>query len=134
MTAAPSGSEWLLTVWRTGRGSECDIGLDGHILACSGVLGVMTRPSPISPDSLALERPVWLTQEVWPFPVAAIDVDGHRVAFTDTGGDGRVVLFCHIGMWSLRWRDVMIDMSKTSRCITLDTPGVGLSSIAVIRR
>ena len=93
----------------------------------------MTRTPPIPSICVAVERPVWLTHEVWPFPVAALDVDGHRVAFTDTGGDGQVVLFCHIGMWSLLWRDVMVEMSKNKRCITLDTPGVGLSS-RVVRR
>ena len=65
--------------------------------------------------------------DVWPFPVRSLTVDGNRVAVTDTGSDGPVMLFCHVGMWSLLWRDVIVEMAKTYRCVTFDTPGVGLS-------
>ena len=88
----------------------------------------MTTSTTISSRLVPLDRPDWLTRDVWPFPTAAIEVDDHRVAYTDTGGDGPVLLFCHVGMWSLVWRDVMIEMSKDYRCVTFDTPGVGLSS------
>lgn len=73
------------------------------------------------------ERPSWLDNDVWPFPTASIEVDGRQVAYTDTGGDGPVLLFCHVGLWSLIWRDVMLELSTTHRCVTLDPPGAGLS-------
>lgn len=72
-------------------------------------------------------RQEWLTDDVWPFPTATLDVGGHQIAFTDTGGQGPVLLLCHVGMWSLLWRDVMVDLSGDHRCVTSDTPGVGLS-------
>ncbi len=78
--------------------------------------------------STPLTRPEWLTPDVWPFPVAALDVGGHRIAYTDTGGEGPVLLFCHVGMWSLLWRDLIVDLAADYRCVTFDTPGVGLSS------
>ena len=88
----------------------------------------MTNPIRFPLGTIPLDLPDWLTHDVWPFPTAALDLDGHHVAFSDTGGDGQVLLFCHIGLWSLLWRDLMVEMSKTHRCITLDTPGVGQSS------
>jgi pimeloyl-ACP methyl ester carboxylesterase len=88
----------------------------------------MTMSTTISPRPVPLDRPDWLTRDVWPFPTAAIEVDGHRVAYTDTGGDQPALLFCHVGMWSLMWRDVMIELSTDYRCVAFDTPGVGLSS------
>ena len=88
----------------------------------------MTSPDFVPLRVAPLDRPDWMTEHVWPFPLATLDVDGHRIAFTDTGGSGQAVLFCHVGMWSLLWRDLIVEMSPTYRCITFDTPGVGLSS------
>ena len=100
----------------------------GHIFEPWAVLSGMTNPVRFPSGTLPLDIPDWLTHDVWPFPTAALDLDGHHVAFSDSGGDGQVLLFCHIGLWSLLWRDLMVEMSKTHRCITLDTPGVGQSS------
>jgi len=79
---------------------------------------------PPSPDGL---RPSWLPDAVWPFPLAALDVDGRRVVLSDTGGDGPVLLFCHAGLWSLLWRDVIAELADRYRCVTFDPPGSGLS-------
>jgi pimeloyl-ACP methyl ester carboxylesterase len=106
----------------------CDIGCHGHSLTWSSVQLGMTSPTDLPSTSAPPARPDWLTEEVWPFPISTIDLDGCRVAFTDTGGPGPVVLFCHLGMWSLLWRDVMVEMAPGHRCVTFDTPGVGLSS------
>ncbi|MBC7307267.1 MAG: alpha/beta hydrolase, partial [Dietzia sp.] len=52
------------------------------------------------------------------------------MVYTDTGGDGPVVLFVHVGLWSLLWKDLIQELSPTHRCITLDVPGSGLSDPA----
>lgn len=88
----------------------------------------MTPTTLTHPQPTPVERPDWLPDAVWPFRIAELDVAGRSVAFTDTDGDGPCLLFCHIGMWSLMWRDVMLDLAQDHRCVTLDTPGVGLSS------
>jgi haloalkane dehalogenase len=85
----------------------------------------MTNPAPLR--SRPTDRPQWLTDAVWPFAVRSIDVGGHRMAFTDTGGDGPVLLFCHAGLWSLVWRDLVLGLQGEFRCVTFDAPGCGLS-------
>ena len=68
-----------------------------------------------------------MPDSVWPFQLASLDVHGRRMVYTDTGGDGPVLLFCHAGLWSLLWRDVIADLAHHYRCITFDPPGCGLS-------
>ena len=74
----------------------------------------------------ALSRPLWLSQAVWPFITSGMDVDGHRVAYTDTG-QGPVLLFVHTGFWSLIWRDVILRLAPEFRCICFDAQGTGRS-------
>jgi pimeloyl-ACP methyl ester carboxylesterase len=78
-------------------------------------------------------RPEWLDERVWPFPLYALDVDGRRMVYTDTGGDGPVLLMVHVGLWSLLWHGLIADLSDRYRCITLDVPGSGLSDPAPAR-
>ena len=75
---------------------------------------------------IPLRRPAWLSAAVWPFESAAIDIDGHRLAFTDVG-EGPVLLFAHTGFWSFIWRDVMQRLSPEFRCVCFDAPGTGRS-------
>jgi haloalkane dehalogenase len=42
-------------------------------------------------------------------------------------GTDPVLLFCHVGMWSFIWRDVIARLQTGYRCVTLDVPGSGLS-------
>jgi pimeloyl-ACP methyl ester carboxylesterase len=72
-------------------------------------------------------RPDWLTEQVWPHPVLGLDVEGRRVAYTDTGGDGPVLLMVHVGLWSLLWGGLIGELAGRYRCVTLDVPGSGLS-------
>jgi haloalkane dehalogenase len=72
-------------------------------------------------------RPGWLTEQAWPHPVRALDVDGSRVAYTDTGGDGPALLMVHVGLWSLLWGGLIDELAGRYRCVTLDVPGSGLS-------
>jgi pimeloyl-ACP methyl ester carboxylesterase len=76
----------------------------------------------------ALQRlplPVWLPPDLWPFDTFALWVDGARIAVSATGR-GPVLLF-YTGIGSFIWRDVMLALSSTFHCVTLDPPGIGLS-------
>jgi haloalkane dehalogenase len=73
-----------------------------------------------------ISRPDWLSEEVWPFQVRTIDLDGIPIAYTDEG-DGPTLLLVHDGMWSYVWGQVIERLSGTFRVVTLDFPGSGLS-------
>lgn len=75
-------------------------------------------------------RPDWLPESIWPFPLHDLDVDGRRMVYTDTGGDGPIVLMVHVGLWSLLWKGLIAELEPRFRCITLDVPGSGLSDAA----
>jgi pimeloyl-ACP methyl ester carboxylesterase len=77
--------------------------------------------------STPIDRPNWLTADDWPFPVHALTVADHRIAYTDVGA-GPTLLLVHTGMWSFVWRDLIADLAHDFRCVTLDAPGTGLSS------
>ncbi len=71
-------------------------------------------------------RPAWLTDAAWPHPVRHVNADGVAIAYTDVG-TGPTLLFVHVGMWSILWRDVIHELHGRYRCVTLDAPGCGLS-------
>jgi haloalkane dehalogenase len=72
-------------------------------------------------------RPDWLTYDVWPYDVSAIATPAGPVAVTDTG-TGDVVLLVHTGMWSIVWRDVIAELARDHRVVTLDAPGTGVTA------
>lgn len=74
-----------------------------------------------------IARPDWLPFERWPFETAMLSIPAGRVAVTDVGS-GPTLLFVHVGSWSFIWRDMLVDLSRQYRCVTLDAPGSGLSS------
>jgi pimeloyl-ACP methyl ester carboxylesterase len=75
----------------------------------------------------AIQRPVWLPVEHWPFPTGALVTPIGQIAVTDTGS-GPTLLFVHVGSWSFIWRDLLLELSPHYRCVTVDAPGSGLSS------
>ncbi|HEX7795216.1 MAG TPA: alpha/beta fold hydrolase [Vicinamibacterales bacterium] len=75
---------------------------------------------------LRLPLPVWLPPDLWPFDTFELWVDGARIAVSATGR-GPVLLF-YTGIGSFIWRDVMLALSSTFHCVTLDPPGIGLSA------
>ncbi|WP_375481927.1 alpha/beta fold hydrolase [uncultured Mycobacterium sp.] len=79
--------------------------------------------NPLTP----IARPDWLPFERWPFDTAMLSTSAGRIAVTDVGS-GPTLLFAHVGSWSFIWRDLLVDLSRQYRCITLDAPGSGLSS------
>src|SRR6478736_7298356 len=75
---------------------------------------------------VALGRPQWLPESVWPFQTSALEVEGSRIAVTDVG-QGPVLLFVHTGLWSFVWRDVILRLASDFRCVCFDAPGAGRS-------
>lgn len=73
-----------------------------------------------------VDRPEWLPEAAWPWPIRALDTETGRIAVTDIGS-GPPLLFVHIGTWSFVWRDVLLQLESRFRCITVDAPGCGLS-------
>ena len=91
-----------------------------------------TNTSPIRKRSRATGsgaelRPVWLPESVWPWPLGSVTAHDRRVVYTDTGGSGPVLLFVHVGQWSLLWGGVIGQLADRYRCVTLDVAGTGLS-------
>jgi len=74
-------------------------------------------------------RPDWLTDAAWPYPVQRMAGCAGTISYTDVG-TGPVLLFVHTGMWSILWRDVIDGLRDRFRCVTLDSPGCGLSDAA----
>jgi pimeloyl-ACP methyl ester carboxylesterase len=84
----------------------------------------MTRPHPAPQGQL--DRPPWLPTTEWPFTIRYFDLGGDAVHYVDEGA-GPTLLFVHAGMWSFVWRDVIVALASSFRCVTLDFPGSGLS-------
>ena len=83
--------------------------------------------TPATAPARLVDRPDWLTDGAWPYPVHALSFGDDTIAYTDVG-DGPTLLLVHTGMWSFVWRDVIADLARDFRCVTLDAPGTGLSS------
>ena len=81
-----------------------------------------------APDRARTEpsRPGWLSPAVWPFAIHSVTSGEQTIAYTDVG-TGPSLLFVHVGMWSILWRDVISRLQDRYRCVTLDVPGSGLS-------
>lgn len=76
---------------------------------------------------IALARPEWLPENVWPFDTFGLEVDDSTIAVTDVGR-GPTLLFVHCGLWSFVWRDLMTRLAPDFRCIAFDAPGNGRST------
>lgn len=74
-------------------------------------------------------RPEWLPDHEWPFSITSVTSGNHTLAVTDTGSTGPTLLFSHVGMWSILWRDLLVELAKSGyRCVTFDAPGSGLTA------
>ena len=80
----------------------------------------------VSTMTVAVPRPSWLPERVWPFETRRLETDGAEVALTDVGA-GPALLFVHTGMWSFVWRDVIARLCTDFRCVAFDAPGTGQS-------
>jgi len=88
----------------------------------------MPAPLPTAIDTRddQAPRPRWLDPVSYPFDIHRVPVGDHDVAYIDVG-NGPVLLFVHVGTWSLVWRDVVLRLRDDFRCVAIDAPATGLS-------
>ncbi|MBC8064931.1 MAG: alpha/beta fold hydrolase, partial [Chlorobia bacterium] len=71
--------------------------------------------------------PRWLNRKEYPFTVHTFDTLDGRMSYLDEG-QGRPILFLHGNLtWSYMFRDIVIELSDSFRCIAPDFLGFGLS-------
>ncbi len=76
------------------------------------------------------DRPAWVPGDLYPFADHWADIDGHRVHYVDEGSGPPILLLNGNPSWSFGWRDVVLQLRDTFRCIAPDYPGFGLSQEA----
>lgn len=77
--------------------------------------------------SLLLDRPSWVSDQLYPFTSRFVDISGCRVHYVDEG-QGPILLMLHGNpTWSFLYRNLIHDLSQDFRCIAPDYPGFGLS-------
>jgi len=76
------------------------------------------------------ERPSWVPVDLYPFEDRWADIDGHLVHFVDEGDGPPLLLLNGNPSWSFGWRDVILGLRGTFRCVAPDYPGFGLSRAA----
>jgi haloalkane dehalogenase len=74
------------------------------------------------------ERPAWVPADLYPFDDRWAEIDGHLVHYLDEGPP--LLLLNGNPSWSFGWRDVILGLRGTFRCIAPDYPGFGLSRAA----
>lgn len=78
---------------------------------------------------LPAERPAWLDHALFPFDSHFVEVDGSRVHYVDEG-HGPVLLFLPgAPNWSFFYRRFIDALRDEFRCLAVDYPGFGLSSV-----
>jgi haloalkane dehalogenase len=75
----------------------------------------------------ARRRPSWVPPAAYPFEDHWADIDGHVVHYLDEGSGPTLLLLNGNPSWSFGWRDVVLGLRDTFRCIAPDYPGFGLS-------
>ncbi len=69
----------------------------------------------------------WVPQSLFPFENRFVELDGHRIHYVDEG-TGPVLLLLHGNpTWSFLYRDIILRLRNSFRCIAPDYPGFGLS-------
>ncbi len=78
-----------------------------------------------------LDRPSWLTVDVWPHRLRSHHDRGHVLHYVDEGPDdpdAPTLVLLHAGTWSFIWRDLIARLAPNHRCLSIDFPGAGLST------
>lgn len=78
-------------------------------------------------NALTTTKPLWLDTTLYPFTPRRFRTSEGEMSYLDEG-EGPVLLFVHgTPSWSFEWRDVILEMRKSARCIAVDHLGFGLS-------
>jgi haloalkane dehalogenase len=78
----------------------------------------------------AIQRPRWLDEQLYPFQSHFVEVEGNCIHYIDEGS-GPTLLLLHPGVgWSFMYSDIIQELRGCFRCVALDLPGFGLSSVA----
>ena len=72
-------------------------------------------------------RPAWVPDDLYPFRDRWTEIDGNLVHYVDEGTGPPLLLLNGNPSWSFGWRDVILALRPTFRCIAPDYPGFGLS-------
>ncbi len=81
-------------------------------------------------SSVRPDRPAWVPADLYPFDDRWADIDGHLVHYVDEGEGPPLLLLNGNPSWSFGWRDVILALRGTFRCVAPDYPGFGLSRAA----
>jgi len=73
------------------------------------------------------ERPAWVPGDLYPFEDRWAEIDGNLVHYVDEGEGPPILLLNGNPSWSFGWRDVILGLRGTFRCVAPDYPGFGLS-------
>jgi haloalkane dehalogenase len=76
------------------------------------------------------ERPGWVPGDLYPFEDRWAEIEGNLVHYVDEGVGPAILLLNGNPSWSFGWRDVIVGLRATFRCIAPDYPGFGLSRAA----
>lgn len=75
-------------------------------------------------------RPSWVPEELYPFESRFVDIGANRVHYIDEG-TGPTIVFLHGNpTWSFLYRNIVLELRNSFRCVALDYPGFGLSRAA----
>ena len=80
----------------------------------------------MSPDE-SPRRPAWVPGDLYPFEDRWADIEGNLVHYVDEGDGPPLLLLNGNPSWSFGWRDVILRLRGTFRCLAPDYPGFGLS-------
>lgn len=72
-------------------------------------------------------RPSWVPGDLYPFEDHWAEIEGNQVHYVDEGEGPPLLLLNGNPSWSFGWRDVILSLRGTVRCIAPDYPGFGLS-------
>lgn len=75
-------------------------------------------------------RPSWVPDQLYPFEDRWADIDGNLVHYVDEGAGPPLLLLNGNPSWSFGWRDVILGLRDTFRCVAPDYPGFGMSRAA----
>jgi haloalkane dehalogenase len=77
-----------------------------------------------------VSRPAWVDAKLYPFESRVLEIQGNSIHYIDEG-TGPTLLFAHGNpTWSFLYRDVVVALKDSFRCVAVDLAGFGLSRAA----